>query len=116
MMKKFSLVILSIIVVVLVVFCGCSVDEGQNSQATTASQSSTDVTVTSAVDNKEATEATQYIPEHTDENELEIMTVPNIPVKQESTPSQSTTEASTADGGDFIQSETKIELPFVPVQ
>ncbi len=116
MMKKISLAILLITVIALVVLCGCSRDAEDIPEPTAVSQYSTDVTVTSAVDNKEATEATQYIPEHTDENELEILTVPNIPVKQESTPSHSTTESSTADGGNFIQSETKIELPFVPVQ
>lgn len=113
-MKKAIIIVLAVLAVTLTVFCGCGKepDSVSTEPATTKSQNEPDTTSPT----EESVNDSQYIPDNTEENELEILTVPQTDAYAEETqPTESTAQITEPTVNDNTQGETKIELPFVPI-
>lgn len=114
-MKKVFIITLIVLVLSLTVLCGCNKEAENISAGTATVTAQNENSTTSATD--ESGFDSQYIPDNTEENELEILTIPQADgSSNETQPTENTTQTPATSGADNAQSETKIELPFVPVQ
>lgn len=113
-MKKFILTMI-LILAVMALLCGCNKTAQENATATTSSQGTVQQGGTTTADNIDTTESTQYIPEHTDENEMEIITISPDADAQEPTVYQTEPDAHEKETENNQEASTVIELPFIPV-
>lgn len=128
MNKKTFIAFLIVVVITLTIFCGCNntttegtitPDEAIVTSDSDASVNSDD-TVTAEENTAVSKNEEEYAPEHRDENEMEIMTVPQEDSQndsQESNDAQDSTNApEEPDIEDYIPAGSGIELPFVPAE